>query len=281
MMDELKDIYMNIAIPEELDTVLERTLSKGPSKARHRSVAFRIFTPLAAVCAVFILMLNTMPVFAGALYEVPVVGDLCRVLTLRSYSHEDKFSHVDVNIPVIDVWGEPAWAARVNTLIADTIDALVLEAEGRAQDYYDAFVATGGNPEDFIPVKIDVDYQVSYASPEVLSFMLSKGESLAAAYNSFHYFNYDIATGKALTPEYILGANWEEDACRQIEAQLEALTDSQKAMLDSDIDIPAVLREKSQFYINNEGRVVIVFEKYALGAGALGRPEFPLSAATM
>ena len=45
-------------------------------------------------------------------------------------------------------------------------------------------------------------------------------------------------------------------------------------MLWTDVDIAAAVRDSADFYLDGEGRVVLVFDKYSLGAGALGRLEF-------
>ena len=103
MKDELRDIYMQTEIPEELPGLVEGAIRRGTRRARRRRTAVRIASPILAACAVFVLMLNTVPTFAGALYEVPVLGDVCRVLTVRRDHYEDDKKNVDIEVPAIDV----------------------------------------------------------------------------------------------------------------------------------------------------------------------------------
>ena len=190
MKDELRDIYMQTEIPEELPGLVEGAIRRGTRRARRRRAAVRIASPILAACAVFVLMLNTVPTFAGALYEVPVLGDVCRVLTVRRDHYEDDKKNVDIEVPAIDVQlGGADWADSVNQLIQATVNAEVAQSEARAEEYYDAFIATGGTPEEYHPIGIDVDYEVYYASDEVISFAVIKTETLASAYETFHYYN--------------------------------------------------------------------------------------------
>lgn len=279
---ELRDIYMSTEIPPELDAAVDRALSgAAPARARRPRRAGRVFArvaaPLAAACAVFVLMLNTVPTFAEAMYDVPVLGGLCRVLTIDSYHREDGVSVVDVQLPAIDA-GEGGWTEEVNSLIRETVDAEVAESEQRAKEYYDAYTATGGNPDEYTPVQVRVDYEVYRAEDGILSFSVIKTESSASVYSSFHYYNYDIDTGEELTLEGLLGPNWRELAHSAVESGLEALDGQSRAMLWEEADIDAAVDEASSFYVNAGGRVVLVFDKYTLGAGALGRLEFELGA---
>ena len=86
MKEELRDIYMQTEIPRELPGLVEGAIRRGARRAARRRHAIRIASPIIAACAVFVLILNTVPTFAAALYEVPLLGEVCRVLTVRSYT---------------------------------------------------------------------------------------------------------------------------------------------------------------------------------------------------
>ena len=95
----------------------------------------------------------------------------------------DDKKNVDIEVPAIDVQlGGADWADSVNQLIQATVNAEVAQSEARAEEYYDAFIATGGTPEEYHPIGIDVDYEVYYASDEVISFAVIKTETLASAW---------------------------------------------------------------------------------------------------
>ena len=279
MKEELKALYTDVPAPAGLSAAVERGLAEGMRRrSPHRRAARaarRGAAALTAACAVFVLLLNTVPTFAAAMYELPVLGGLCRVLTVADYHETHAASEVDVALPAIEAGeGAAPWAQEVNALIRETVEAEVAESERRAEEYYEAYIATGGDPEEFIPVRVDAGYEVYHTGDRLLSFAVIKTESGAAVYSSFHYYNYDVTTGEELTLEDLIGENYLELCVSAVENGLAALDDESKTMLWEDTDLESAINESSAFYINEAGNVVLVFDKYALGAGALGRLEF-------
>lgn len=277
MKDELREIYRETELPGELPGMVEAALRRGRRKAASRRRLVRIVSPAAAVFAAFVLVLNTVPTFAAAMYELPVFGEVCRVLTVRSYHYEDETKQVDIEVPAIDVeLGESDWANSVNMLIEATIEREVAQSESRAQEYYEAFIATGGAPEDYHPIGIEVDYEVYYASDSVLSFAVIKTETLASAYETFHYYNYDLKTGEELTIEALAGGDWRERAKSGLRVLMQGSGEGEswwelgKAELEAAID-------EAQLRLDDSGRPVLVFQKYSLGPGSMGRPELVLN----
>lgn len=92
-----KKVYDNIEIPEELNNVVKdaiHSMDKGKSIKKHRTHnAVRIFrycgTAAAALLVCMTIGLNTNEVFAREMGELPIIGSLARVLTIRSY-HEKR-----------------------------------------------------------------------------------------------------------------------------------------------------------------------------------------------
>lgn len=276
MRDELRDIYMQTELPEELPGVVEAALRRGERRAKAKRRTWHIVSPLAAAFAVFTLVLNTVPTFASAMYEVPVLGDVCRVLTVRSYHYEDETKNVDIEIPAIDVeLGDADWAESVNRLIEATIEYEVAQSEQRAEEYYDAFISTGGTPEDYHAIGIEVDYEVYYASEDVLSFAVIKTETLASAYETFHYYNYDLRTGQELTAEDLAGQAWREKAKA---ALTELMADPAEGAVYWELDDEALEAaiDGAQLRLSSTGEPVLVFQKYSIGPGSMGRPEITL-----
>ncbi len=277
MKDELREIYRQTQVPEELPGVVEAALRRGGRKARSKRRAMRIISPIAAAFAAFVLVLNTVPTFAAAMYELPVLGEVCRVLTVRSYHYEDETKQLDIEVPAIDVeLGESDWANSVNMLIEATIEYEVAQSESRAQEYYEAFIATGGAPEDYHPIGITVDYEVYYASDSVLSFAVIKTETLASAYETFHYYNYDLKTGEELTIEALAGEDWRERARAGLSEMMSEAGEGESWWELSEAELEAAIDE-AQLRLDGSGRPVLAFQKYSLGPGSMGRPELVLS----
>ena len=56
MKDELREIYTETQVPEELSGVVEAALRRGGRKARSKRRALRIVSPIAAAFAAFVLV---------------------------------------------------------------------------------------------------------------------------------------------------------------------------------------------------------------------------------
>lgn len=123
-------------------------------------------------------------------------------------------------------------------------------------------------------MRVSAGYEVYYSGGDYLSFAVIKTESGASVYSSFHYYNYDVRTGAELSLEDLLGPGWPERCAAAVERGLAALPEESRVMLWTDVDIAAALRDSADFYLDETGQVVLVFDKYSLGAGALGRLEF-------
>ena len=129
-----------------------------------------------AACACFVLLLNTSPAFAQAVDGVPVLGPLARIFTVREFHVDDRDHLIDVRLPALENTGHTDLEQRVNREIQTRIDAVLDEAEQRAREARDAYVATGGEEEDFIPIIISVDYDIKCQNEQNLSFVLTKTE---------------------------------------------------------------------------------------------------------
>ena len=86
-----------------------------------------------------------------AVYQVPVLGELCRVVTFRSYQQQDETSYVDVQIPQVEVDGQGELAQRVNLEISSAIQEEVEDRPPAGQGVLPGLLETGGKAEEFQP----------------------------------------------------------------------------------------------------------------------------------
>jgi hypothetical protein len=270
--------YREIEIPAELSSAVEDAIAWGQASAarRPRRTARRIASVAAVFCICFVGLLNLSPAFAAAMGELPVVGDVCKIFTFRTYADQTPIHDVEVAVPQIDAPETPDYEAQLNLEISRRVDEATKAAEQRAQDYYDAFVATGGDPADFQPVEIRVDYEVKSANESFASFVITKTESFASAYNEQIFYNLDLETGKLFTLRDWLGPDYQTIVAQSIEKQIASWSEEQRALLFAETEIADHISENTDFYLTEDGQVVVVFPKYEIAAGAAGILEFPI-----
>jgi len=84
-MDNLRQAYESIPVPGELDAVLAGAVQRGRREVRREMVKRNMVRSAAGFIVLFTALtitVNTVPAFAEALGELPLVGNLVRVLRL-------------------------------------------------------------------------------------------------------------------------------------------------------------------------------------------------------
>lgn len=225
---------------------------------------------------VFIIPLNTIPSYAETMKQIPVIGKICEMFTFKEYHSKDKIKYVDAKIPQFVNKGNNPIERKINKEIMQTINKEIEESEMVAKDYYKAFIETGGNPKDFIPIGINVDYEIKCTSKDYVSFVITKSQTYPSAYFMQYFYNINMKTGKNVTLKDLLGNDYKKIITESIEKTIANWSQEQKDLLWKDLDIESLINEKTNFYINDCGQIVVVFEKYEIAVGAAGIIEFPI-----
>ena len=222
----------------------------------------------------FIALLNISPTVAHAAYQIPVIGDLCRIVTFREYHFEDDIKYIDAKIPQIENTGKSDLEKKVNLEIQKKINDCIAENEEMAKGYYEAFIETGGKPEDFTPIGITVDYEIKCINEKYASFVISQYETAFNAYNHEIYYNIDLESGRIFTLKDWFGDDYKEIVSASIENTISEWSDEQKEMLWDNLSIKDLISENTDFYLNQNNQIVVVFERYEAAYGAAGSLEF-------
>ena len=268
-----------IPIPEELDFAVASAIRAGKRRlGRQRTIRRSLATGLAA-CACFVFLVNASSDFAQALEQIPVLGSLARIVTVEQYKVEDQEHLIDVRLPALENTGHTDLEQRINTEIRLRIDQVIQQAEDRAREAREAFVETGGDPADFIPVIINVDYQVMCQNDQYLSFVVEITETQASAYGHLYTYNIDLTTGTELTLRDMLGDDYMEIANQAIRAEIER----RSALPGNSYFNPEIngmgfhgIDADQSFYLNEAGNPVILFEKYEIAPGYMGEQTFEI-----
>ena len=282
-MEKLKDArtaYESIAVPEELEERVQKAVRRSrrrPSRSKHITWRYAVCAA-ASACLMFVVSLNTLPVFAQELYDIPVLGGMARIFTLNRFEKADETAYIHVDIPALSDTGNDALEQRINYEVALKIDTIVNEAKERARDYYEAYLATGGKKDEFMPMEVGVEYEVKCNNGEWVSFVVTEYETHASFYSESYFYNIDLETGKELTLANLLGEGYIETvnkAVREGIAQREA-EDPDATFFHDELEFQTIEADQN-FYINESGNPVVVFEKYDIAPGYMGAVEFEVT----
>lgn len=279
-MNEFKkarEDYESTPIPEELESRVRAGVRQG--KANYRRKRWRRTAAGAAACLVVLVgALNLSPTVAAAAAEVPVLGGLFRVLTVRDFHQEENGIQYDVSVPGVEAEGD--LARRVNDAIQEKVDAHLAKAQRDWEDYKDAFFATGGTEEEWGGRTMDVivDYEIKSQRSDRVSFVVTFAEGWVASMEERYCYNLDLAENRDITLAELLGENWVERCNEAVRAGIAASVDGEgfTYFFTPEQGGFTTVDETTAFYIREDGVPVLVFPEYSIAAGAAGSPEFPV-----
>ena len=296
---DTKKIYEQIEIPAELNERMRLALGEmskvtedkeeKPEVTQTRRDEKRVShmkrrwnwkktTGLVAACAVFCFTagLNISPTFATDMQANPVLGGISRVLTFRSYEISDGDKTISTEIPQVD-GAEEGYSKDVNEQIQKIVADYEAKAAEDIEAYKEAFLATGGTEKEFADkdIQVYVDYDVKSETKDQVSFVLKAYNNMVSADYIYECFNVDLKDNSEITLEELLGPDYIDIANESIKKQIAA--DDSGLYFDEEMGGFTTITPETNFYINEAGNPVIVFQKYEIAAGAAGMPEFEIT----
>lgn len=277
---EAKQEYEATPIPEELSGRVWAGICQGRVN-RRRAIQRRILRTVGSFAACFALLiggLNLFPGFASAAAEIPVLGGLFQVLTVRNYDAVKDQINYHVSVPEIQTEGDDDLAQKVNAEIQERVDAHLEETKQLWEEYREAYLATGGTEEEWEQRQMDViiEYEIKSQTDTTVSFVVNLFQGSFNAYNKLYFYNLNLAEDRDITLEDLLGENWVEICNTAIQKQIDASVDEDgfTYFFPPDQGGFTTVDEDTDFYIGEDGVPVVVFPQYEIAAGAAGAVEF-------
>lgn len=259
-------------IPESVRLRVEETLSALPEK-EPKTVRFTLIYKAAAIAACFLIVCfvvlpNCSAVYAQALEKIPVIGSIVKVVTIRNYFYSDDYHEMNIDVPKIE---------DENSDAADYINKSVDELTKILADRFDKDLESIGNEGHSA---IYVDYETVTNTEEWFTLKIRVHEAAGSGNLYYKYYHIDKAAGKIVTlGDLSDNADFytviEDDIKRQMREIMAA--DSGKVYWVDDALIGqdfVKLDGAHNFYLNENGDIVIVFDKYEVAPGYMGAPEF-------
>jgi hypothetical protein len=277
-LEVLKNEYMSVRIPSELNFMVRKALKEKGMNSRKCNSSFKgIKIAAASVIAAFIMLtagVNTSPAFAGALSNVPVVGGLVKVLTFREYSvNEDKYK---MNIQA------PAVTGLENKGLESSLNEKYL-AESKI--LYEKFMAdmedlkqNGGGH-----LGVNSGYEVKTDTDRILSIGRYVVNTVGSSSTVFKYDTIDKKNEiLIMLPSLFKDDRYVDVISENIKNQMvkQHKSDKSKFYWAAGIEQKGTMKlfekisKEQSFYINTEGKLVISFDKYEVAPGYMGIVQF-------
>lgn len=284
-MEQARKRYEEVPIPAELNARVHLTVQRSRKREKSRRRRRNVLASLASCAAAFALMVNVSPSFAQALEPLPILGPLVRVVTGWEYHRAEEQMVIDIRTPELQNTENSALERRVNAEIQKRVDAIVEEAEKRGREEYQAWLDTRTEEDEFfVPVTIDVDYEVKCNTEQILSFVLYVTETRASSYTESYTYNINLSNGRDITLKDLLGSRWKEIANQTVKIGIYQRSQVEGNVFFTEEEFGTSftsIADDQPFYINEAGNPVVVFAKYEIAPGYMGQQEFEIDGKEM
>ncbi|MED4454670.1 anti-sigma-V factor rsiV [Metabacillus fastidiosus] len=277
-LDELKEEYMNIPIPKELDDIVNKALLTKKKKNAPKSWIIVI----AAAVILFISSINANPSFAQTMEKIPIVGDLIKLLTFVEYKVEEENFHADIKVPEIKNLENKSLQSALN-------EKYLKENEQLYKSFMDEMdklkEKNGGN------IGVDSDYEVIEENEQILTIRRTVVKTAASAEQTVQYDTVDKKHEVLITlPSLFKNNDYVKVISENIQEQMrnQMKKDQNKIywVEGTELEIMAdeafkTISKDQNFYINKNGKLVISFNEYDVAPGYMGVVEFEIPTKVM
>lgn len=259
-------------IPDSVKNRIEQTLVDLPEKKPVKK-QIRILPRIAAsaACFVFIILFllpNVSVTYAQALEQLPVIGDLVRVVTIRNYYYDDNHWKMDINIPQIESEDSKS-VDYINKDVSELTTALI-------NRFYEDLEINGNKGYG----SLNVDYEVVTNTDSWFTLKLTVCQTAASSNTYFKFYHIDKNQGKIVELGDLFNTDKFSDSLvaeikKQMQEQMANDENISYWINTSGIGEEfATVSADDNFYWNENGDLVIIFDKYVVGPGSMGTPEF-------
>lgn len=269
-IDKLKENYNNIEIPKELDDVINDAFNESENKKLENNKKdwrrnMKKWYASAAAVGLIIVSVNASSTFAKSLENIPVIGNIIKVVNFNNYRIDKDGMDVSISLP------------EVSSDSKDLEYKLNKEFEKEGKEAYKKYEAE--------VAKLEKEGKTTHKSAEMwsetvaenaktLSVAIYNTETEASAATSRKIYNIDKKDKTILTLEGMFGNNDYVDVLsKNILSQMKERTkkDSNDVYF---VDNTFKIKKDQPFYINDKGELVICFDEYEVAPGSAGLVEF-------
>ncbi len=274
-----------ITVPDYVHLRTEQLLESLPEKVPvHRIHLWPRMTALAAslLFVLLVMLPNVSVTYAQTMEQIPVIGELVQMFTIRSYQIDQNNHSLDVPVMAINDPRNPDASSLINKDVDELTSAVI-------RQFYDELEISQGQGVG----AINIDYETLTNTSDWFTMKLLVEEIRGSTNSYARYYHIDRTTGKYVHfGDLFDKADFpalEEMILNQMEQQMAA--DSNVSYFEQN-DIPSgeeslqettlpghafvKLDEDQGFYFRENGDLVIVYDRYEVAPGFMGCPEFVL-----
>lgn len=227
----------------------------------------------AAACILFVLLVllpNVSVAYAKAVENIPVIGSLVEIFTIRNYFYSDDRHELDVQVPQVSDPGNQNASDLINKNVNQLTAAVI-------QQFYDELEIT----HDKGYGSIYIDYETVTNTDKWFTLKLTVTELAASSNTYFRFYHIDRTTGTYVTfGDLFDEADYpalEQLIIKQMRREMDENEDAVYWIDGAEAgESFTALSGTQNFYFDDAGNLVIVYNKYEVGPGSMGCPEIEI-----
>lgn len=269
-LDDLKKIYDSTKIPDELEFIVRQSIRRTKMK-NGIQIGKKFAIASVASLIIFTGMVNINQSFAMAMSELPVIGAVVKVLSYRFDVIENDNVNADIEAPVISGLEDEVLENALNEKYYEESKAL-----------YDDFIEEMGEIIEMDGhLGVDSGYVVMTDTDKILSIGRYVVNTVGSSSTTVQYDTIDKEEGILIT----LPGLFKDDAYIKrlsdyiIETmKSEMANDDSKVYWVGDDQFSSFesIDSNQSFYITEEGKLVLSFDKYEIAPGYMGVITFEI-----
>lgn len=261
----------DIQIPESVHAKIEETLNILPEKeAKVSKKDFKVVRKTLAIAASFAFALlvflpNVSITYAQVMSNVPVLGAIIEVFTIRNYNFDGETHELHAEVPNLESSDN-----QVTTDLNADIDAFTSSIINK---FYEDLASENNGY-----VAIDMNYEVVTNNDTWFTLKIDVTEIEASGYMYAKYYHINRETGEIVTFADLF------DSTSYIELE-EYIISEMKAQMEADenlvyfFDDPIIgediiyVSDNQNFYFDTNNNLVMAYNEYEVAPGYMGCPE--------
>lgn len=269
-------------IPDSVAKAIQNTLDSLPEKTTNEQVCTNTrnnyIRPILAfasfvIVATFILLPNLSPNIAYAMEQIPVIGKVVHVITIRNYHYSDPYHDLDVEVPSLDIEDDESNADEIiNKNVEDLTNKLM-------NQFYDDIEEFGVSR-----FSLNIDYDVITNTEDWFTLRIRISTCAASGDTTYEFYHIDKRNDKIIYLSDLFKENtpYQKTISTEVKHQMKEQMKADEGItywLDSEYeewDFTNIDKDQN-FYFADNGNLVIVFDKYEVGPGSIGTPKFEIN----
>ena len=257
------------------DNTIEYLKEREEETMSKKSVLKKVGLSLATVAAVFVLLVNFIPNLAYASSEIPVLGEIVRVVTFGRFELKNNGYEANVDTPKIEGLLNKELEDKLNNEFKENSQAVIAAFEKEIKELEEEF-------GDGFHIGVDANYVVRTDNDDILAID-TYIVNMAGSSSTIHsFYTIDKKKGTLIELKGLFKDNADyitpisDYIIKEMRRQNEAETMYFWVEDDEFVEGFKKIKEDQKFFINDAGNIVICFDKYEVAPGAYGCPEFEI-----